>query len=149
MDGPTALMLARIRQYNVFGRADNQNIVMCSLKKELTSPKMLPHIPEFVDTFKKYVQTDFSPEQISQLACLAPKLESKNVTFISFPQELFKNTRMYDPTLKKEVFIFDVDFNILRDYVTQFNQGTWPPAEDNLADDPSVTGDVDEYTCAK
>ena len=147
MDGQTALMLARIRQYNVFGRADNQNIVMCSLRKKLFSPATLPHIPEFVDTFKRYVQTDFSPEQISQLACLGPKIEGKNITFISFPGELFKNTRMYDPTLKKEVFIFETDFNILRDYVTKFNQGTWPPLEDNLATAPAVTGANEEYTC--
>jgi LCP family protein required for cell wall assembly len=147
MDGQTALMLARIRQYTVFGRADSQNIVMCSLRKELTSPKVVPHIPELVDSFKKYVQTDFSPEQISQLACLAPKIESKNITFISFPEKLFKRSRMYDPTLKKEVFIFDVDFAILRDYVTQFNQGTWPPLEDDLATSPSVTGAIEEYTC--
>lgn len=147
MDGPTALMLARIRQYSVFGRADSQNIVMCSLRKKLISADVVPHIPEFVDAFKKYVQTDFSPEQISQLACLAPKMESKNIVFISFPEELFKSARMYDPTLKKEVFIFNVDFDVLRDYIAQFNQGTWPPAEDDLATAPLVTGAIDEYTC--
>lgn len=147
MDGPTALMLARIRQYNVFGRADSQNIVMCSLRKKLLSPSVVPHIPEFVDTFKKYVQTDFSPEQISQLACLAPKIESKNITFISFPENLFKNSRMYDPTLKKDVFIFDTDFNILREYVARFNQGTWPPLEDDLATAPALAGATEEYTC--
>lgn len=147
MDGQTALMLARIRQYNVFGRADNQNIVMCALRKKILSPSVVVHIPEFIDTFKRYVQTDFSPEQISQLACLVPKVESKNITFISFPQSLFKNTRIYDPQLKKEVFIFDADFNILRDYVVKFNQGSWPPLTSDLATAPVIAGATEEYTC--
>jgi len=147
MDGQTALSLARVRQYNVFGRADNQNIVMCSLRKALINPKAVPHIPEFVDAFKKYVQTDFSPEQIGQLACLVPQIESKNITFISFPENLFKNTRMYDPTMKKDVFIFDTDFNVLRDYVTKFNQGVWPPITEHMATAPAVTGKTEEYTC--
>jgi polyisoprenyl-teichoic acid--peptidoglycan teichoic acid transferase len=146
MDGETSLMLARIRQVNVFGRADNQNIVMCALRKKLLNPSAVPHIPEFVSTFLHYVQTDFSPEQINQLACLAPQVEGKNIRFVSFPQELFKQSRMYDPDLKGETFIFEADFNLLRDYVTQFNAGTWPPPAEDLATAPALTG-TEEYTC--
>jgi LCP family protein required for cell wall assembly len=147
MDGQTALMLARIRQYNVFGRADNQNIVMCAIRKKLLNPGVVPHIPEFVDTFKRYVQTDFSPEQINQLACLAPRIEGRNIVFISFPEKLFTRSRMYDPTLKKEVFIFDVDFNVLRDYIAKFDEGSWPPKKEDLATAPVVSGSTEQYTC--
>jgi anionic cell wall polymer biosynthesis LytR-Cps2A-Psr (LCP) family protein len=146
MDGATALMLARIRQYSTFSRADNQNIVLCALRKKILTPALVTHIPGFLDTFKKYVQTDFTPEQLSQLACLAPQVESKNITFTSFPQKLFKIARMYDPSVKKEVFVLDTDFSSLRTYVTQFNQGTWPPP-DNLPDSPTVGAATEEYTC--
>jgi hypothetical protein len=32
-------------------------------------------------------------------------------------------------------------------YITQFNQGAWPPLEDDLATSSSVTGAILEYTC--
>ena len=79
--------------------------------------------------------------------CNTLQIASKNITFISFPENLFKNARMYDPTMKKEVFIFDTDFNVLRDYVTKFNQGTWPPITEHMATAPAVTGKTEEYTC--
>jgi len=54
---------------------------------------------------------------------------------------LFKRSKMYDPTLKTETFIFDVDFNALRDYITKFDQGEWPPSGD------LVEPVEDEYIC--
>jgi hypothetical protein len=37
-------------------------------------------------------------------------------------------TRVFDPVFGKRVFIWDVDFNLLRQYVDSFNAGTWPTA---------------------
>ena len=126
LNGTQALTLARIRIEGVFARADNQNIVLCALRKKLTSPDVITKIPQLIQSFQDNVQTDFTPEQISQLACLAPRLSPENIAFASFPQELFKEARMYDPVFKKRVFIWDVDFKILREYTTRFQEGTWP-----------------------
>ena len=126
IDGETALWIARIREFGTFSRAENQNIVMCALRKKLLSPDVIPAIPELVRSFRSYVQTDFSPEQINQLACLATHMKGTDVVFASFPMENFKIGKKYDPQLGATTSILEVDFNILRDYIDRFQQGTWP-----------------------
>ena len=126
LNGDEALKVARNREEGVFERANNQNRVLCALRKKLTSPNVVTKIPGLIDSFQDNILTDFTPEQLGQLACIGTKLPPQNITFASFPQELFKDSRIYDPVFKKNVFYWDVDFNILRDYVTRFHAGTWP-----------------------
>jgi LCP family protein required for cell wall assembly len=126
LDGEQALMLARIREHSTFGRADQQNRVLCAARDALFNSSNLPKIPEIIDTFKGAIQTDLSPEQISQLACLAPNLKSGNISFITFPRELLTEARTYDIGVQKDVYIFKADFNTLRLYVNAFNSGIWP-----------------------
>ena len=142
IDGETALWIARIREFGTFSRAENQNIVMCALRKKLLSPEVIPAIPELVRSFRSYVQTDFSPEQINQLACLAKQMNGADVVFASFPMENFTVGRKYDPQLKATTSVLDADFNVLRDYIDRFQQGTWPdPA-------PVIEPEVDlEFSC--
>lgn len=126
LDGANALKVARNRGGGSFERADNQNIVLCALRKKLTSPEIVTQIPELIASFKDNIRTDFTPEQISQLACLGTKLPPQNIVLTSFPQELFTQTREFDPVFDKRIAILDADFNILSDYVRKFHAGTWP-----------------------
>lgn len=145
LNGEEALTLARIRNEGVFERASHQNTVMCALQEKLSSPSVVVRIPALVNSFKGAVQTDLTPEQITQLACLGTKLKGTDITFASFPQELFEGTRVYDPVFDGRIFVWDVDYDILRDYVARFNTGTWPapatagetrPDEDNISTCP-------------
>jgi LCP family protein required for cell wall assembly len=126
LDGAAALQLARLRNDGVFERADTQNRVLCALRDKLVTPSGLTQIPEIIASFTNNVLTDLTPEQIGQLACLGTRVSPEWILFASFPQEIFKNARVYDPVFKKSVFIWDADFNILRGYVTQFQAGAWP-----------------------
>ena len=126
LSGEQALMLGRIREYSVFARADQQNRIMCSLKEKLLSPRVIPKIPEIIQTFSGAIQTDLSPQQISQLVCLMPQIKSGDITFTTFPRELLTETRTYDIGVKKDVYIFKADNNTLRLFVQQFDQGKWP-----------------------
>ncbi|MGZ9223078.1 MAG: LCP family protein [Anaerolineales bacterium] len=146
-DGRTALWVARIRQYHTFGRAENQNIIMCALRKKLLSPALVPAIPRLVKDFRRYVQTDLSPEQINQLACLASQMKGTNVVFASFPMETFKGAKMYDPQLKATTSVLDADFNILRDYIDRFQQGTWPDPNLIINTTPSPAETNLEFSC--
>lgn len=131
LDGANALKVARNREEGVFERGKNQNRVLCALQKKLLTPSVLPQIPSLISAFKDNVVTDLTPEEITQLACMGAKLRPQNVTFASFPDELFTPSRKVpDPySLNPNgTFIWDVDYNILRDYVSQFQAGTWPPA---------------------
>jgi LCP family protein required for cell wall assembly len=146
-DGETALWVARIRQYHTFSRAESQNIVMCALRKKLLSPALVPAIPELVSTFQNYVQTDLSPEQINQLACLASQMDGRNVVFASFPIELFKAAKTYDPQLGATTSTMDADFDILRDYINRFQQGTWPDPNLVINTTPSPGATDLEFAC--
>jgi polyisoprenyl-teichoic acid--peptidoglycan teichoic acid transferase len=126
LGGAQALKVARNRKEGVFARGSNQNLVLCALRDKLLSPNVVTQIPGLIDAFKDNIQTDFTPEQLGQLACLGTQLPMENLAFASFPEELFTPARIYDPVFNGRVFIWDVDFNILRDYVTRFNAGTWP-----------------------
>lgn len=147
IDGNTALWVARIRQYSTFSRAENQNIVMCALRKKLLSPAIVPAIPQLVKDFRRYVQTDLSPEQINQLACLAIQMKGTDVVFASFPINLFKATKTFDPQLGTTTTTADVDFNILRDYIGRFQQGTWPDPNLIISTTPSPAETDLEFAC--
>lgn len=125
LDGEQALTLARIRS-NGLNRAENQNLVMCALQEKLTSPGIISRIPALIKSFQGAVQTDLTPEQVTQLGCIGTRLKGEDITFVSFPQELFKGTRVFDPVFDGRVFIWEVDYAVLRDYVARFNAGTWP-----------------------
>jgi LCP family protein required for cell wall assembly len=126
LDGAEALAVARDRAEGVFYRGDEQNLVLCALQKKLTDPSVVIHIPDLIRSFQGSVQTDLSPAAMGQLACLASQLPRQYITLYSFPEQLFTGTRTYDPVFEKDVFVWDVNFNILRQYVTMFQHGTWP-----------------------
>ncbi len=123
--GDRALTLARIRIEGGFARAENQNRVLCALRDQLTSPEVVKDIPELIQAFKDNIQTDLSPAQISQLACLGTQIQTSDIRFVGFPQNLFVQTREFDPVFGKNVSILKTDFEILREYVHQFNEGAW------------------------
>ena len=129
LDGTRALTLARIRIAGGFARADNQNRVLCALRDKLTSPSVLPKVPELIRSFQGAILTDLSPEQLGQLACIGTQIPSGNIVFASFPSEHFKLTRQYDPVFKNTVSVWDVNFDVLRSYVSLFNSGAWPGEE--------------------
>ena len=147
IDGETALWIARIRQYHTFSRAENQNIIMCALRKKLLSPAVVPAIPQLVTDFRRYVQTDLSPEQINQLACLANQMNGTDVVFASFPISLFKNAKVFDPQLHATTSVLDADYNVLRDYIDRFHQGTWPDPDLVINTTPSPAETDLEFAC--
>jgi LCP family protein required for cell wall assembly len=126
-NGDQALRFSRIRKkYNDFTRMDHQNMVICALKKKILSPSILPKIPQVVNAFVGEVQTDLSLEQISQLLCLLPKIESQNLIFTGLPQEIMKPGRVFSPIQNDQVYIEEADPAVIRDYMNQFIAGTWP-----------------------
>lgn len=128
LNGEQALTLARMRNASVFARAEHQNMVMCALRKKIESPDTILRLPGIINSFMNNIQTDLTPEQISQLACLGTQMPRSNILFTAFPRELFKSAEVYDPVLEQDVFIWDADFDRLRGYVAEFQAGTWPSA---------------------
>jgi LCP family protein required for cell wall assembly len=128
LNGAEALKVARNRKQGMYERVKNQNLVLCAMREKVLSPTIVTQIPALIDSFKDNIQTDFTPEQLSQLACLGTKLPVENIAFASFPQELLKeDVRIFNSsTPSNGTLITEADFSILREYVTLFNAGTWP-----------------------
>jgi LCP family protein required for cell wall assembly len=139
LSGEQALTLARIRNVSVFERARHQNLVMCALRKEIEEPEIILKLPAIINSFMKNIETDLTPEQISQLACLGTQMPRSNIVFASFPLGLFKPAEIYDPVLKQDVFIWEADFDKLRGYVEDFQAGTWPSSSPSGTPEPHAS----------
>jgi len=126
LNGEQALTLARMRNVSVFARADHQNQVMCALRNKIESPEIILRLPAIINSFMNNIQTDLTPQEISQLACLGTQMPRNNILFASFPRELFKSAEAYDPVLEQDAFIWEANFDTLRRYVSDFQSGTWP-----------------------
>jgi hypothetical protein len=79
-----------------------------------------------IESFEDNIRTDLSPAQLSQLACLGTQMPPQNIALPASPQELFKQTRVFDPVFDKRISILDADFTSCSEYVAQFQAGTWP-----------------------
>lgn len=139
LNGEQALTLARLRNVSVFARAEHQNMVMCALRKKIESPEMVLRLPVIINSFMRNIQTDLTPEQISQLACLGTRMPRSNILFASFPRELFHSAQVYDPVLKQDVFIWEVNFDMLRSNVSEFQAGTWPSSSSSGSPEPATS----------
>jgi LCP family protein required for cell wall assembly len=127
LNGDQALKVVRNRSGGIFERDDHQNLVVCALREKLARPSVISKIPALIESFQDNILTDLTPEQLGQLACLGAQMPPQNIVLASFPRELFTETRIYDPVFDKRMSVVQADFNILRDYVSNFQNGTWPP----------------------
>ena len=138
-NGEQALTLARMRKGSIFERADHQNMVMCALRKKVESPETIFRLPAIINSFMDNIQTDLSPQQISQLACLGTQMPRSNITFTSFPLELFMPDEVYDPVIEQNVSVYKADFRTMRNYVAEFHAGTWPSTSTGGAPSPETS----------
>ena len=141
LNGEQALTLARLRNVSVFVRAENQNMVMCALRKKIEGPETILRLPAIINSFMGNIQTDLTPEHIRQLACLGTRMPRSNIMFASFPRALFHSAEVYDPLHHQNVFIWDANFDALRSYVADFQAGAWPVSS------PSGVSDAEASSC--
>jgi len=110
--------------------------------EETHQPGVVAQIPELINAFQDSVQTDLSPDLMAQLACLGTQLPRENIALYNFPENLFTGSRIYDPVFpeqKQGVFYWKVDFNILRNYVEEFQAGSWPDDSSDGGSSSSTT----------
>lgn len=125
LDGYRTMLLARLRPSGDLERSATQSLILQALAAKILSPSSLPSMPRVVEAFYGSVQTDMGADDIAKLLCLGSLISPDKVRAVDFPPELFTGSRVQDPVLGY-TFVWDVDFNILREYVKYFNQGTWP-----------------------
>lgn len=143
LSGEEALTLARTRNVSTFARTGHQNQVICTVQERVKNPDIIPKIPAIIASFQENLQTDLTPLQLSQLACLGVQMPKTNIVFSSFPRNLFHSAAVYDPVAKKDLFIWQSDFDEIRSYVDAFEAGTWP----TISLSPFATPESGTSTC--
>jgi LCP family protein required for cell wall assembly len=129
-NGDAALRFSRIRKTDtIFARMDRQTMVICALKDKLLQPSVIGDIPELIASFQGSIITDLSPAQMSQMACLLPKLSDENIIFGGIPQEELTQSRQWDARQGYNTFVWAIENNVVRDYIKRFEAGTWPVSE--------------------
>lgn len=82
LNGEQALAYVRSRYTpgdNDFNRARRQQQVLLALRQKLTSPEMLPKIPELVEIAGDTLKTNFPSERIDDMLAIATKVENDDV----------------------------------------------------------------------
>ena len=132
LNGYRTMLLARMRPNGDFQRSAVQNLILQSLAEKLLKRSTLRKLPELIDTLKDSVQTNIGVVEAGQLLCLATKLDTEDIQYISFPETIFTNGRVDDPVLGN-TSIVEANFDVLRIYTQKFNHGTQlEPEEDEL-----------------
>jgi LCP family protein required for cell wall assembly len=127
LSGIQALNLARIREgYSSLIRITNQDAILQGIYNKIRSPEVIGKLPEFIQILRATLRTDLSPEQINNLVCLIQKMDSSELVFAEIPTEFYKQSTIYSPDMHQDIFIWEIDFNIIRYYVNEFQNGQWP-----------------------
>ncbi len=126
--GEDAETLARQRiTIGDFGRIDNQSIILRAVATKLLSPAGLVALPSLANQLKSNVKTDLSPADITQLICLAGKMDYKeDIDFVSLPTDLMEQQRVYDPRLDKNTAALIADKDEVQKLINDFQAGIWP-----------------------
>ena len=125
LNGYRTMLLARLRPNGDLKRIEIQNLILQAVAEKLFSPSSILVLPELIQSFSKSIQTDLGPAEITKLLCLRTKLDTQNIVFGSFPETLFETGRVHDPVLGN-TSILEADFEKLKRFVENFNQGEWP-----------------------
>jgi LCP family protein required for cell wall assembly len=127
LNGTRALDLARIRKgYSSLIRISNQDAIIKGLTDKISSPDIILKIPALLQALKGTVLTDLSPNQINSMVCLVKKMNNTDLNFAEIPDSYYVQSNIYDPDMHQNTFIWDIDFNVIRKYVSEFQSGRWP-----------------------
>ena len=82
LDGENALAYVRSRFSpgdNDFNRSRRQQQVLVALRNKLTSPEMLPKIPELVGVAGDTIRTNFPTDRLDEMVSIATEIDTENI----------------------------------------------------------------------
>ena len=110
LNGQQALTLGRIRtKYSDLNRIDNQTLVLQAVFKRLQNPAVIKKIPQIYAAMKDSVITDVTPNQITDLTCMATKVKSDDLDFYSPAEPMIQYDQEFIPTMNQDMLIYHWD----------------------------------------
>lgn len=128
LDGKKAEVLARQRiVIGDFGRINNQTVILKGIAAKMLTPSGIIAIPDLVNQLRGNVMMDLSPDQISQLVCLAGRIDyQEDVSYETLPVELMTETTVFDPFRNFNTFALEGDTAAISNLLKDFQAGIWP-----------------------
>ncbi|WP_448564339.1 LCP family protein [Trichothermofontia sp.] len=87
LSGEQAEQFARFRgtQYGDIGRVQRQQMLLSALRQRITSPTVLPKLPEIVRLMQRYIDTNLSLEETLALVSFGLNLDHDSVRMVMLP----------------------------------------------------------------
>jgi LCP family protein required for cell wall assembly len=111
LNGDQAEQFARFRAdgQGDIGRVQRQQMLLKALRERLTSPTVIPRLPQIIRVMLRYIDTNLSLEEILALSTFALDLESDRLQMVmlpgrfSTPQEYAASYWLIDPNASQQV----------------------------------------------
>jgi LCP family protein required for cell wall assembly len=154
LNGEQAEQFARYRndENGDIGRVQRQQQLIQALRHRLTDPMLLPRIPQAIQIFQKYIDTNLTPEEMLALAHFGLELKQDNLRMVllpgrfSTPEEYVASYWIMDLVAKDQVMqeYFDVASIAVMSH-QQHSLIDLRIAIQNASSDPQIGGQVAAY----
>lgn len=87
LDGEEAEQFARFRndEHGDIGRVQRQQVLIRALRDRLTSPSVIPKIPQIIQLLQNSIDTNLTPEEMLALATFALDIEQDDLRMVMLP----------------------------------------------------------------
>ncbi|MCS6813323.1 MAG: LCP family protein [Cyanobacteria bacterium] len=157
LNGEQAEQFARFRHdaYGDVGRVQRQQFLMTALKKRLTSPTVVPKIPQILNVMSKYIDTNLTLEEMLALANFGLSLDQTNFKMVllpgrfSQPEEYTESYWIMDPEARDRVLsqYFNVKTGTATEQATQLRD--LRIAVQNASNQPHLGREIVDYLQAR
>ncbi|MEL4894780.1 LCP family protein [Crocosphaera sp. Alani8] len=154
LNGEQAQHFARFRKdaYGDIGRVQRQQILLKSLRQRLTSPTIIPRIPQGMGLLEKHVDTNLTWEEMLALVNFARQLERDQVQMVMLPgrfsrEEEFDNRSYWVMSQRGRDQVMEQYFGVTPQWQSspRRSPNRVRIALQNATDDPGLLNQIREY----
>ncbi|MDJ0707175.1 MAG: LCP family protein [Leptolyngbyaceae cyanobacterium MO_188.B28] len=155
LNGEEAEQFARYRQdaYGDIGRVQRQQMLLKALRDRLTSPAIIPQLPQAIRILQRYIDTNLSLEEMLALANFALELQPEDMHMVmlpgrfSDPEEFVASYWIQDREASSRIVneFFNTDTVALLSNSRQRSISRLKIAVQDASGDPNTVTDVVQY----
>lgn len=153
LNGEQAEQFARFRNdaNGDIGRVQRQQQLIQALRSKLTDPTLLPRIPQAIQIFQTYIDTNLTTEEMLALANFGLGLEQDHFRMVllpgrfSTPEEFVASYWILDPAAKDQVMQEYFDVTSIAVMSNQHSLNDLSIAIQNASSDPQMGSQVAAY----
>lgn len=157
LNGAQAEQFARFRNdaNGDIGRVQRQQQLIRALREKLTNPALVTRLPQAIELFHKYIDTNLSPEEMLSLVSFGLGLEQDNFRMVmlpgrfSTPEEYTASYWLMDETARDQVMQEFFDISSVAVLSQQHSFSNTRIAVQNASDDPQMGSRVAAYLQSK